>query len=95
MDFAVQADHKKNIKENEKRDKYMDSSRELKKLLNMNVTVIPIVIGALGMISKGLVKKTEGVWNRKKSRDHPNYSIVKVGQNTEKSPGDLKKLAIT
>ena len=26
--------------------------------------------------------------NRKTSRDHPNYSIVEIGQNTEKSPGD-------
>ena len=23
------------------------------------------------------------------SEDHPNYSSVKIGQNTEKSPGDL------
>ena len=23
------------------------------------------------------------------SRDHPNYSIVEIAQNTEKSPGDL------
>ena len=29
------------------------------------------------------------------SGDHPNYSIVEIGQNTEKSPGDLRKLAVT
>ena len=27
--------------------------------------------------------------------DHPNYSIVEIGQNTEKSPGDLRRLAVT
>ena len=27
--------------------------------------------------------------------DHPNYSIIENGHNTEKSPGDLKRLAVT
>ena len=27
--------------------------------------------------------------------DHPNYNIVKFGQNIEKSPGDLRGLAAT
>ena len=29
------------------------------------------------------------------SWDHSNYSIVEIGQNTEKSPGDSKRLAVT
>ena len=29
------------------------------------------------------------------NQDHPNYSIVKIGQNTEKSPADLKRSAAT
>ena len=29
------------------------------------------------------------------SGDHPNYSIIKNGQNTEKSPGEMKRLAVT
>ena len=37
----------------------------------------------------------ERVGNQKTNRDHPNYSIVKIGPNTEKSPGDLGRLAIT
>ena len=32
---------------------------------------------------------------RRTSLDHPNYSITKIGLNTEKSPGDLRRLAIT
>ena len=38
-------------------DKYLDLARELKKLWNMKVTVIPIVIGAHGTIPKRLVKR--------------------------------------
>ena len=29
------------------------------------------------------------------SGDHPNYSIIKIGQNTEKDPGNLRRLAVT
>ena len=33
--------------------------------------------------------------NKRTSGDHPNYSIVEIGQNTKKSPGDLRRLAVT
>ena len=56
VDFAVLADHRINLKESEKEDKYLDLARELKKLWNMKVTIVPIVIGALGSITKGLLK---------------------------------------
>ena len=36
-------------------DKYLDFSRELKKLWNMKVTIVPIVIGAFATITKGLL----------------------------------------
>ena len=57
LDFAVPANHRTKIKESEKRDKYQDLVKRLKKLWNMKVTVIPIVVGTLGTIHKGLVKR--------------------------------------
>ena len=42
-----------------KKDKYLDLARELKKLWNMKVTIIPIVIGAFGTVTKGLSKGLE------------------------------------
>ena len=57
--FAVPADYRVELKVSEKRDKYLDLARELKKLWNMKVTVKPIVIGALGTIPEGLVKGLE------------------------------------
>ena len=59
VDFAVPADHRINLKESEKKDKYLDLARELKKLWNIKVTIVPIVIGALGTVSKGLLKGLE------------------------------------
>ena len=41
------------------KDKYLDLARELKKLWNMKVTIEPIVVGALGTITKGLLKDLE------------------------------------
>ncbi len=47
------------MKECEKKDKNFDLARELKKLWNMKVTIVPIVIGAFGTITKGLLKGLE------------------------------------
>ena len=52
----ILTDHRVKVKVNEKRDKYLDLARELKILWIMKVAVIPIVIGALGTIPRGLVK---------------------------------------
>ena len=38
---------------------------------------------------------TGGFGKKKTSGDHPNYYIIGNGQNTENSPGDLWKLAVT
>ena len=59
MDLAVPADYRIKLKESEKKDKYLDLGRELKKVWNMKVTVIQIVIGAFGTVTKGLLKGLE------------------------------------
>ena len=95
VDFAVPADHRIKLKEREKRNKYLDLARELKKSWNIKVTIIPIVIGAFGTVTKGLLKGLEDLGSWRPSGDHPNNSVIENGQNTEKSPGDLRKLAVT
>ena len=57
----------------------------------MQVTIIPIVIGAFGTVTKGLLK---GLGGWRMSGDHPNDSIVENCQNTKKSPGDLRRLTV-
>ena len=58
MDFAVSEDHRIQLKVGEKRDKYLDLVSELKKLWDMKVTVLPIVVGELGTIPKMIGKGT-------------------------------------
>ena len=44
---------------------------------------------------KKLGRKIWGSGNQRKNQDHPNYRIIKIGQNTGKSPDNLRRLAVT
>ena len=59
------------------------------------MTIIPIVIGALGTVTKGLIQGLEDFEITGRVETVQNYSIVKIGQNTEKSPGDLRRLVVS
>ena len=61
VDFAVLIDHRVKLKDGKKRDRYLNFARELKKQWNMKVMMIPIVVGALRTIPKGLVKGLENL----------------------------------
>ena len=61
----------------------------------MKVTLVPIVIGALGTVNKRIIKGPGGLGSWRTGRDYPNDSITNDGQNTETSPGDLRRLAVT
>ena len=39
--------------------------------------------------------RTRGFGNNRTSGINPNYSIANIDQNTEKSPGDLRRLAVS
>ena len=45
--------------------------------------------------NKRIIKETGGLGSWRPSGDHPNNNIIEDGQNTEKSPGDLRTLAVT
>ena len=93
VDFAVPADYRINPNECEKKDKYLDLARELKRLRNMKVAIVPIVNSDFGTITKGLLFEGLGIWRT--GRDYPNDSIAENGQNGETNPGDLRRLAVT
>ena len=50
------------------KDKYLDVASELKMLWNMKVMIVPIVIGAYGTITKGLLKGLEDAKYKRKQR---------------------------
>ena len=58
------------------------------------MTLIQIVIGALGTHQR--IDKRTGILGKKRTSGyHPNYGIIKIGQNTEMSLGDLTRLAVS
>ena len=59
VNFVIPADHSVKLKKSEKRNKYLDLARELKKLWKMKMTVLAIVLGTLGTVTKGLVQGLE------------------------------------
>ena len=58
MTLLYRLDYRVKLKKKnpEKIHKYLDLLRELKKLWNVKVTVIPIVIGATGTVTKVLIQ---------------------------------------
>ena len=56
VNFTILTDCWVKMKEMEKIGKYKDLIIQLKKLWNMKITVIPIIVGALGTVPKGLEK---------------------------------------
>ena len=60
VNFSILADHGVKLTDSEKIEKYVDFARELQILWNRNLTVIPVVIGSLGTVTKGLVQGLEG-----------------------------------
>ena len=58
----------------------------------MKATVMSVVTGDFSIVTKGLIK---GLVDLEIRGNHPNNSIIKIDQNTEKNPGNSRKLAVT
>ena len=52
IDFTVPGDSRIEEKEKENIEKYQDLRRELQKIYNVRVKIIPLVVGSLGAIPK-------------------------------------------
>ncbi len=61
----------------------------------MKVTIILIVIGAFGTVTKGLIMILEDMEIKGRMGTIQTTALLKTGQNTEKSPGHLRRLAVT
>ena len=80
VDFASPADHRVKLKESEKKDKYLDLARELKKLWNIKLMFISIVIGALGIVTKRLIKGLEDLEIRGRVENSQTTALLKTAR---------------
>ena len=93
VEFAVPADHRVKSKDSEKKDKYLDLARELKKTVEHEYAGNTNCNWCSWYNHQRIDTGTVGLGNKKTSGVHPSYSFIKIGQNTEKSPGYLRRLA--
>ena len=92
VDFADPTDLRVKFKERKKRDKYIDPDRELEKTAEHESNGDTNCKLCARYRHQRIDKETGGLRNKRASGDHPNYNIVEIGQNTKKSPRDLRRL---
>jgi hypothetical protein len=73
IDVAIPSDRKAIQKESEKQIKYKNLSTEIQRMWNMKYFVIPVIIGATGIVTRGL-KRYLGTITGK----HSIYSLQKT-----------------
>ena len=95
MDFTVPADQRVKLKEDKKKDKYLDIAKELKKTVKPECDDDTNCNWCSWYSHQRIGKRTGGPGNKRTSEDHPNVSIIKISQTTKKNPGDLRRLAVT
>ena len=59
MDFAIPMDHHVKEKEEEKIDKYMYLTAEVRRQFSVKTLIVPIVLGALGTVPAKLSKSLQ------------------------------------
>ena len=62
--------------ESEKIEKYQDLARELKKLWNMKVVIIPVIIGTLGTTPKNIRKRMDEIGIKIRISDLQKTTII-------------------
>ena len=71
VDFSVPADHRIKLKESEKKDKYLDLARELKKTMELKVDNYTNRDWCFWDSHQRIIKKgTGGLGGRRMSKDH-------------------------
>ena len=94
MNFAIQVDHTVKLKENKKKDKYLELVRELKKTKEHEIDGDTNSNWCARYSHQKLGTWIGGLENKMTNWDHTNFYIIVIGQNTEKSPENLRRLAV-
>ena len=95
LDVVVQADHIVKLKESEKRDKYLDLARELKKTVEHECDVYTNCNWCSWNSHRRINKGPGRLGNLRTRGHHQNKYIIENDPNTEKSSGDLKEPTVT
>ena len=64
IDMTVPSDRNIAVKETEKKSKYKDLELEVQRMWHLKTVLIPVVVGALGTVKKGMVENIKKVSER-------------------------------
>ena len=94
MDFAVPTNHRvKNQRKQKDKEKF-ERGQRTKKTVEHEGDADTNCSWHSRNDPKRLEKWIERLKNQRKNQDHPDYSIVAIGQNTKKSSGDFRGLFV-
>ena len=92
--WLVPGNHRIKLQEKKNRNMYLDLARESKKNVEYESDADTNCNWCFWYSPHSIGKRTWGLWNNATGRDCLNYSIIKIGQNTENSPRDLRSHAV-
>ena len=81
IDFAFPGDSRVEEKEKEKTEKYQDLRRELQKIWNVKVKIIPLVMGSLRAIPKQFGNRLKETWYHSRNRASLEDIFIRNGWN--------------
>ncbi|KAK2549069.1 hypothetical protein P5673_030569 [Acropora cervicornis] len=76
IDMSIPSDRNIALKEIEKKSKYKDLELEIQRMWQMKTEVIPVVVGALGTIKKGMVENIKRVSERANVTETQQISVL-------------------
>ena len=77
-------------KETEKCEKYQDLAREIHRIWKSRTKVVPVVVGALGSVSKKLAGHLEQLGIKNRTRTMQKVGTPRIGTYPQKGAGSLR-----
>ena len=77
IDMSIPPDRNIALKEMDKKSKYKDLELEIQRMWQMKSEVIPVVVGALGTIKKGMVENIKRVSARATATETQKISMLR------------------
>ena len=91
IDMTVPSDRNIALKETEKKSEYKDLELEIQRMWHMKTVVIPVVVGALGTVKKGMVEKIKKVSESYYDRDSKDLH-AEISANPQKGAQCMNRM---
>ena len=87
IDITISGDSNLNTKETGKLSSYGDRENEVSRMWEISTKFVPVVIGALGTIKKGLDRKLQLLPGQQSAMELPKITLMSTANIIRKVPG--------